>query len=315
MASSYTLNRREVLHMGMLATAGALLAQSAVGAEKESPLLTKPIPSSGEALPVVGVGTNAYGVTGAEELAARREVLQRLPQLGGKVVDTAPAYGSSEAVIGELVSQIGNRQQLFLATKVTVSNGDVAAGKAMLEESFKRLRTDKLDLVQVHSLRGTDEIIPVLLEMKAAKRIRYFGVTTSSDGQHGALMETMRKHPLDFIQVNYSLGDRESAAEVLPLAKERGIAVLLNIPFGGRRGSSLFARVAERPLPPWATDFGASSWAQVFLKYAVSHPAVTCAIPGMTKLKHVEDNLAAARGVLPDAAMRKRIEQFWDGLS
>jgi aryl-alcohol dehydrogenase-like predicted oxidoreductase len=221
----------------------------------------------------------------------------------------------SEAVIGDLVSQIGNRQQLFLATKVTVSNGDVAAGKAMLEESFKRLRTDKLDLVQVHSLRGTEEIIPVLLEMKAAKRIRYFGVTTSSDGQHGALMETMRKHPLDFIQVNYSLGDRESAAEVLPLAKDRGIAVLLNIPFGGRRGSSLFTRVGERPLPPWAAEFGASSWAQVFLKYAVSHPAVTCAIPGMTKLKHVEDNLTAARGTLPDAAMRKRIEQFWDGLS
>jgi aryl-alcohol dehydrogenase-like predicted oxidoreductase len=315
MACSHTLNRREALHMGMLATAGAWLAPPAVGAEKESPLITKPIPSSGEALPVVGVGTNAYGVTAVDELAARREVLQRLPQLGGKVVDTAPAYGLSEAVIGDLVAQLGNRPQLFLAAKVTVSNGDVAAGKAMLEESFKRLRTDKLDLVQVHSLRGTDEIIPVLLEMKAAKRIRYLGVTTSSDGQHAALMETMRKYPLDFIQVNYSLGDRESGTEVLPLAKDRGMAVLLNIPFGGRRGSSLFARVGERPLPPWAAEFGAGSWAQVFLKYAVSHPAVTCAIPGMTKIKHVEDNLAAARGTLPDAALRKRIEQFWDELS
>jgi aryl-alcohol dehydrogenase-like predicted oxidoreductase len=301
--------------MGMLATAGALLARPALSADKELPLITKSIPSSGEALPVVGVGTNAYGVTGAEDLAARRDVLQRLPQLGGRVVDTAPAYGLSEAVIGDLVSQLGNRQQLFLATKVTVRDGDVAAGKAMLEESFKRLRTDKLDLVQVHSLRGTDDIIPVLLEMKAAKRIRYLGVTTSDDGQHEGLMQAMRKHPLDFIQVNYSLGDRESAAQVLPLAKERGMGVLLNIPFGGRRGTSLLARVGERPLPAWAAEFGATSWAQVLLKYAVSHPAVTCAIPGMTKLKHVEDNLLAARGVLPDTAMRKRIEQFWDELS
>ena len=315
MASSPRLNRRDVLQMGMLATASALLARPALSAEKELPLLTKPIPSSGEALPVVGVGTNAYGVTGAEDLAARREVLQRLPQLGGRVVDTAPAYGLSEAVIGDLVSQLGNRPQLFLATKVTVRDGDVAGGKAMLEESFKRLRTDKLDLVQVHSLRGTDDIIPVLLEMKAAKRIRYIGVTTSDDGQHEGLMQAMRKHPLDFIQVNYSLGDRESAAQVLPLAKERGTAVLLNIPFGGRRGTSLFSRVGERALPAWAAEFGATSWAQVFLKYAVSHPSVTCAIPGMTKLKHVEDNLLAARGVLPDAAMRKTIEKFWDELT
>src|ERR1043165_8776228 len=172
--ASHPLSRREVLHLGMLA-AGTLLTRAAGAAEKEPPLLTKPIPSSAEALPVVGVGTNAYGVTAAEELMARREVLQRLPQLGGKVVDTAPAYGLSEAVIGDLVSQIGNRQQLLLATKVTVRNGDVAGGKAMLEESFKRLRTDRIDLIQVHSLQGTDQIIPVLLEMKAAKRIRYIG--------------------------------------------------------------------------------------------------------------------------------------------
>ena len=151
--------------------------------------------------------------------------------------------------------------------------------------------------------------------MKSAKRVRYIGVTTSNDAQHTDLMQTMRRYPLDFIQVNYSLGDRESAAEVLPLAKERGTAVLLNIPFGGRRGSSLFARAGERPLPPWASEFGAKSWGQFFLKYAVSHPAVTCAIPGMTKLTHLEDNLAAARGMLPDAEMRKRIEKYWDELS
>jgi len=315
MASSPSVSRREILQLSMLATAGALLPSQAFSAEKELPLLTKPIPSSGEALPVVGVGTNAYGVSAPDDLAARREVLRRMPQLGGRVVDTAPAYGMSEAVIGDLVSQLGNRQQLFLATKVTVRNDDVAAGKSMLEDSFKRLRTDQLDLVQVHSLQGTDQIIPVLLEMKAAKRIRYVGVTTSNDSQHADLMQSMRKHRLDFIQVNYSLGDRESAAEVLPLAQERGMAVLLNIPFGGRRGTSLFARAGERPLPPWAAEVGVTSWAQFFLKYAVSHPAVTCAIPGMTKVSHLEDNLAAARGTLPDAALRKKMEQYWDGLS
>jgi aryl-alcohol dehydrogenase-like predicted oxidoreductase len=314
MASRF-VNRREMLQLGMLASAGVLLHRPVLGAEKELPLLTKPIPSSGEALPVVGVGTNAYGVSAPEDQAARREVLKRMPQLGGKVVDTAPAYGLSEAVIGELVSQIGNREQLFLATKVTARNSDVAAAKAMLEDSFKKLRTDKLDLVQVHSLQGTDDVIPVLLEMKAAKRIRYIGVTTSNDAQHGALMAAMRKHPLDFIQVNYSLGDRESAAEILPLAQQRGMAVLLNIPFGGRRGSSLFQRAGERPLPPWAAEFGATSWAQFFLKYVVSHPAVTCAIPGMTKISHLEDNLRAARGALPDAAMRTRMEKYWDELA
>jgi aryl-alcohol dehydrogenase-like predicted oxidoreductase len=315
MAFPPSVNRREILHLGMLATAGALLPKQAFSAEKELPLLTKAIPSSGEALPVVGVGTNSYGVSAPDDLAARREVLRRMPQLGGRVVDTAPAYGLSEAVIGDLVSQLGNRQQLFLATKVTVRNGDLAAGKAMLEESFKRLRTDKIDLIQVHSLQGTDEIIPVLLEMKAAKRIRYVGVTTSNDAQHADLMQAMRRYRLDFIQVNYSVGDRESAAEVLPLAQERGMAVLLNIPFGGRRGASLFTRAGGRPLPPWASEFGATSWAQFFLKYVVSHPAVTCAIPGMTKTSHLEDNLAAARGTLPDAATRRKMEQYWDELS
>ncbi len=315
MTSTPSFKRRDLLQMGMLATAGTLLANRAWSAEKQPVLLTKPIPSSGEALPVVGVGTNAYGVSTPEDLAARKQVLQRMPQLGGRVVDTAPAYGLSEAVIGDLVAQLGNREQLFLATKVTVRNGDVAAGKAMLEESFKRLRTGKLDLIQVHSLQGTDELIPLLLEMKSAKRIRYLGVTTSNDSQHGDLMQTMRRYPLDFIQVNYSLGDRESAAAVLPLAKERGMAVLLNIPFGGRRGGSLFTRAGGRPLPTWASEFGATSWAQFFLKYAVSHPAVTCAIPGMTKVSHLEDNLSAARGVLPDAQMRARIEKYWDELA
>jgi len=313
----YSITRRRVLQAGALASAGFLLQRQASAADAPSrtlPLITKAIPSSGEKLPVIGVGTNAYGVSAPEELALRLEVLRHLPQLGGSVVDTAPAYGTSEAVIGDLVAQLGNRNKLFLATKVTARDGDVAGGKAMLEESFKRLKTQHIDLVEVHNLQGVAEMVPVLLEMKVAKRIKYIGITTSNDAQHEALAAAMRQYPLDFIQVNYSLGDRESGATILPLAQERKIAVLLNVPFGGRRGSNLFARVKDKPLPDWAAEFDATTWAHIFLKYAVSHPAVTCAIPGTTKLAHLEDNQRAARGRLPDAAMRVRIEKFWDGL-
>ena len=315
--ASHRFTRRRVLQAGALASAGFVLQRQGLAADahpKALSLITKPIPSSGEKLPVIGIGTNAYGVSAPEELALRREVLRHLPQLGGSVVDTAPAYGTSEAVIGDLVAQLGNRSKLFLATKVTARDGDIAGGKAMLEESFRRLRTQHIELVQVHNLQGVAEMLPVLLEMKAAKRIKYVGITTSNDAQHEALAAAMRQYPLDFIQVNYSLGDRESAAAILPLAQERRIAVLLNIPFGGRRGSNLFARVKDKPLPDWAAEFDATSWAHVFLKYAVSHPAVTCAIPGTTKVAHLEDNQQAARGRLPDAAMRARIEKFWDGL-
>jgi aryl-alcohol dehydrogenase-like predicted oxidoreductase len=316
MQTSMRLSRRRVLQLGTLSGAAALLGRAdwILGADSSLPLITRAVPSSGEKLPVVGLGTNAYSVTGAEELDARREVLKQMPELGGKVVDTAPAYGRSEEVIGQLVAEIGNRDRLFYATKVTAPNGDGAAGRAMLEQSFRRLRTDHLELVEVHNLMGTDAVMPMLLEMKAGKRIRYVGATTSNDAQHPALSETMQRHPLDFIQINYSLDDREAAMMVLPDAQDRGVGVLLNMPFGGRRGSNMFARVANRPLPPWATEFDAQSWAQFFLKYAISHPAVTCAIPGTTKISHLIDNQRGGRGRLPDAAMRVRMEKFWDEL-
>ena len=317
MSSHNRLTRRDALKLGALAGTGLALHQPLLAAAAESaplPLITKPIPSTGEKLPVIGLGTNAYGVTSPEDLAARKDVLRRMPELGGTVVDTAPGYGRSEEVIGTLVSEIGNRDKLFFATKVTAPNGDAAVGKAMLEESFKRLRTDRIELIAVHNLSGTDAIMPALLEMKRAKKIKYVGVTTSNDGQHAALADLMRKYPLDFIQVNYSLGDRESAQEILPLAQARGVAVMLNIPFGGRRGS-LFSRVTDRPLPDFASEIQVSTWGQFFLKYAVSHPAVTCAIPGTTKVTHLEDNQRAGRGRLPDAAMRAQMEKFWDGLS
>lgn len=307
------MTRRELLKAGALLGAGSYLGLSAHAAAP-SDLITRAIPSSGERIPVVGLGTNNYSVTAAEDLAARREVLANMWQLGGTLIDTAPAYGRSEEVIGKLLADLGNRDRYFVATKVTAPNDNAAAGKAMIEESFRRLQTDHIELLQVHSLMGLDILMPMLQELKAAKRIKYLGATTSSDEQHGAMVDALRKYKLDFVQINYSIDDRESASTLLPLAQDRGTAVLVNIPFGGRRGSNVFARVSGKAVPEWASEF-AASWAQFFLKYVVSHPAITCAIPGTTKLSHLKDNQAAARGALPDASMRKRMEAFWDGLS
>jgi aryl-alcohol dehydrogenase-like predicted oxidoreductase len=302
------VTRRRFLQLG---TAAAVIGTSRIAVSEQQPaLITRTIPSTGERLPVIGLGTNRFGVTAAVELAARRDVLRRLPELGGKVVDTAPAYGQSEEVIGRLVSELKSRDRLWLATKVT-SNGGAAQGRKMLEESFRRLHTEHLELVQVHSLQGVREMLPVLREQKKAGRLSYIGVTTSRDQQHGDLLEIMRREQLDFIQVDYSIADRQAADKILPLATARGTAVLVNLPLG--RGNVL-AKVKDRPMPAWATQIDATSFAQVFLKYVVSHPAVTVAIPGTTNVEHLVDNLGAARGRLPDAAMRRRIEQFFDSL-
>jgi aryl-alcohol dehydrogenase-like predicted oxidoreductase len=313
------LSRRDALKLGAMAGAGVALGRFAISdvrAAAAGTAITKTIPSSGEKLPVVGLGTNAYGVTNPEDLAARKEVLRKMAELGGTVIDTAPAYGRSEEVIGNLLAELGNRSKYFLATKVTAPGGDAAQGKAMLEESFKRLKTDHIELIEVHSLNGMDEMIPVLLEMKARQRIKYLGATTSSDSQHGELAAAMKKFPLDFVQVNYSIEDRESAAQILPLAIERKCAVLANIPFGGRRGANaLFSKVANTKLPDWAAEIEVTTWAQFFLKYVVSHPAVTAAIPGITKATHLEDNQTAGHGKIPDAATRAKMEKFWDALS
>jgi aryl-alcohol dehydrogenase-like predicted oxidoreductase len=276
-----------------------------------APLMTKPIPSTGERLAVIGVGTNNYSPTTPEERAARREVLQGLTAAGASVIDTAPAYRQSEEVIGDLLDDIGNRKQAFIATKVT-ADGKVEQGVAMIQQSMRRLKTDVLDLVQIHSLNGTDVLFPHLNELKRKGQVRYIGITTSSGSQHDAMLQLIKAQPLDFIQVDYSLANRAAADEVLPAALEKRVAVLINLPFGGRREGNLFSRVAGAELPDWAAEIGARSWSQVFLKYVVSHPAVTVAIPGMTRVAHLEDNLDAARGRMPDAAMRARMEKFWD---
>ncbi len=310
------LTRRELLKLGAMAGAIGVIAPPVFAASKPAGASGQPIlraiPGSGEKLPAVGLGTNNYSPTTPEDRAARREVLEHMPRLGGKVIDTAPAYGQSEATLGALLAELGNRKQFFLATKVTAPGGDAARGAQMITESFQKLRTDQFDLMQVHNLDGVDELMPALRDGKSAKRFRYVGITTSNTDAHGRMMEHMRKHPLDFIQVDYSIDNRAAADQVLPLAQEKGMGVLINMPFGGRRDGNLLRKLGEKELPGWAAEIGASSWAQALLKYVLSHPAVTVAIPGTTRLTHLEDNQAAGRGELPDAALRKRMEEWWD---
>ena len=231
--------------------------------------------------------------------------------MGLKVIDSSPSYGTAEAVVGEIVDNLKIRDALFLATKVSLRELGREAGIKQIEQSFKLLRTDKIDLIAVHNLRDTQTQLRTLREMKQAGRIRYVGITTSFDNQYGEFEQTMKKEILDFVQVDYALDNRDAAERILPLAADRGIAVMINLPFGRGR---LFNAVQNKKLPDWASEFDCASWAQFFLKYIVSHPAVTCAVPGMAKAEYVIDNVGAARGRLPDAAMRRRMENFIDGV-
>ncbi len=306
------LTRRQALQFTLAAGAGAAFAGPSLQAQSATELITKTIPSSGKKIPVIGLGTNAYGVDAPDELAARREVLKRMPELGLTVVDTAPGYKTSETVLGNLIKDIGNRDKLFLATKVTVDvdkGQTVKDGIAMLEESFKKLQTDHIDLMQVHSLRGVEVLLPVLREWKQAGRISYYGVTTSDDKQYEKLIQVLETEKLDFVQVDYSIGNRNAEERILPLAQDKGVATLLNFPFGGRREDNAITKTLGKPLPDFAAEIQCTSWAQILLKYLVSHPAVTCAIPGTVKMKHLEDNAKAAHGTLPDQGLRKKIEE------
>lgn len=293
-------------------TALGVAAALAFGAGRAEPgeNIRKAIPSTGEQIPVVGLGTNRYGVGGsAEARAPLRAALQRFTELGGTVIDTAPAYRDSEAVLGDLIADLGIRSKLFLATKV--DRDTRTASDARMHESLARLKAETIDLMQVHNLQGWRETLPLLRDWKQAGRIRYLGVTTSRISQYDELEHIMRAEELDFVQLDYSLEQREAAVRLLPLAADRGMAVMVNRALGGGR---LFGTVGNRPLPDWAHDLDCMTWAQFLLKYAVSHPAVTVAIPGMTKVHHVDDDLAAACGRLPGAAERRRMEAFFDSL-
>jgi aryl-alcohol dehydrogenase-like predicted oxidoreductase len=280
------------------ALAEADQARSAVG------LITKPIPSSGEELPVIGIGTaRRFNVgEGEEERAPLREVLRLLPELGGRVVDTAPSYGAAETVIGDLVGEIGNRDQLFIATKVRQQ--DHEEGMAEIERSFERLGTDRLDLLKVHNLVNWERMLPVLREMKAEGRIRYYGISTSSAGQYDDLAPIMEREEMDFIQVDYAIDNRNAEERILPLARDRGMAVFTNLPFGRGR---VFEAFGDQPVPDWAGEHGIESWAQFALMFVVSHPAVTVAIPGTATPEYLRDNVGTAAGTLPDEATRRRM--------
>lgn len=294
--------RRQALKLGLglaLAPLGKVLAAA-------HQLVHKPIPSSGERLPVIGIGTaRRFDVGHSEaERAPLRTVLRELPRLGGRLIDTAPSYGRAETVLGELISELGIRDDLFLATKVRAGGESRAAGIAELEASLSRLRTRWLDLVMVHNLAGAERMLPVLREWKQDGRIRYLGVSTSFARQYDDLLALMGRQDLDFIQVDYAIDNRGAEERILPLAAERGMAVLTNLPVGRGR---VFLAFGERPLPEWARELGCASWAQFALKFVVSHPAVTCAIPGTARPEYLIDNLGAARPPLPDADARRRM--------
>ena len=296
------LSRRDTLRVFGATAAGALLGRSGPGASPE-PLL-RAIPSSGERIPVVGLGTwSTFDVgSSAAERQPLEEVLTRFSERGGRVVDSSPMYGRSEAVVGEIAAKRGITGKLFLATKVWTRGR--AAGIEQMETSERLLGTKRLDLLQVHNLLDVDTHLATLRAWKEKGRVRYIGVTHYNESAYPEVERVLLREKLDFLQVNYSLSERGAEKRILPLARDKGVAVLVNRPFGG--GEAL-RRVLSRPLPPWAAEFDCTSWAQFFLKWILAHTAVTCAIPATNKRAHLDDDLDAALGRLPGEALRRRM--------
>jgi len=319
------ITRRKVLQAGAVTGLGLALPALAGAAATEfacTDMICRPVPKTGEALPVMGVGTNRFGQAG---VATVKEVLSEMHALGGAVIDTAAMYGDSEAVIGQALAELDLRDKMFVATKFNAAGasfggprgapqGNELSAADSFERSLDRLQMEQVDLLFAHFVSSVEPLMPLMLQLKEQGRARYIGITSVQRAQHPQIMQYMREYPIDFLQIDYSLGNRETATDVLPLAIEREIAVMVAVPFGGGR-NSLFTDIGERSLPDWAAEFGATSWAQFFLKYIVSHPAVTCVIPGTTDVEHMQDNSAAGRGALPDEATRRRMEEFWDDIA
>ena len=278
-------------------------ARAAAG---DSTPLRKPIPATGETLAVIGLGTSGtFDVTSDEEhLAALAEVLRAFFDQGGELIDSSPMYGAAEEVLGRLLARIDRPAGLFAATKVWIDGQ--AEGVRQMEESRRKWGVPRFDLMQIHNLRDWRAHLETLRAWQEEGRIRYVGITTSHGRYHQELEAILREEPLDFVQLSYNIADRAVEERLLPLAAERGLAVLVNRPF--QRGE-LFQRVQGQPLPGWAAEIGCASWGQVFLKFVVSHPAVTCAIPATSKLRHLRDNMGAGVGSLPDAALRRRMAE------
>ena len=296
--------------LGLLAGGPALFAMNPAMSAPDS-LITRPIPSTGERLPVIGLGTwQTFDVGGDERARAPlREVLSAMAEDGAKLIDSSPMYGSSESVVGDLVAALELRPKLFLATKVWTSGRD--EGIRQMEQSFRRLRVEQLDLMQVHNLLDVATHTRTLADWKQAGRVRYVGITHYTSSAFREVERWLKGGHYDFLQINYSLDEPEAAERLLPLALEKNAAVIVNRPFGK---GSMFRRTRGKPIPGWARELGIASWAQYFLKWIVAHPAVTCAIPGTSKPEHMRDNLGAAHGALPDAAMRARMAEHFAAL-
>lgn len=300
MPRSLSLSRRALLG-ALAASATAGLAPSTWA---QAAPLRKPIPSTGETLPAIGLGTWITFNVGEDPagLEASAAVMRAFFAGGGAVIDSSPMYGSSQATIGYGLARLPGPPALFAADKVWTSWG--RRGPAQIEESRRRWGIERFGLLQVHNLLGWEAHLPALLEMKAEGRVRYVGITTSEGRRHAEIERIMRREPIDFVQVTYNPLDREVEARILPLAEERGIAVLANRPF---REGALIREMKRHPVPDWAAEIDCANWAQLILKFIVSHPAVTCAIPATTRVDHVEENLGAMHGRQPDEAMRRRI--------
>lgn len=303
------LTRRDLIKLSAGASAvglsggwGSLLAAG-------PSMIKATIPSTGQQVPAVGIGTVKYrGNPSSTQMAPLIQTLEKFHSLGGQLLDTSPNYGNSEEVLGRLLADMNIRDKMFMATKV--DREDQQEGVERMEGSFKRLGGN-IDLMQVHNLRGTDLELETMQAWKKQGRFKYIGITTHRVSQHDEIERYMREYPLDFIQVNYSMADRAAAERILPLAQDKGIAVLVNRPFGNGK---LFGAVKGVELPGWAAEIDANSWGQVFLKYIISHPAATIPIPGTTKPHHAEDNMGALSGRLPDQGLRLEMSKFMDGL-
>jgi aryl-alcohol dehydrogenase-like predicted oxidoreductase len=306
------ITRRQYLKLTLAAGAAVALDPRLAWADDRTlSLLMRPIPSSGELIPVVGLGSSATfaQVARSEDVAALRDVLATLVRQGGSVFDTAPSYGASEEVAGDIARELGITDDIFWATKVNVAGrgggpADPAEARAQIERSFQRIGKPAIDLIQVHNLGDVPTQLGILQDLKADGRIRYTGVTTTSERQYDELLDLMRREPLDFIGIDYAIDNRTVEEHVLPLAQDRGIAVMVYVPFGRTR---LWERVRGQEVPAWAGEFGAQSWAQFFLKFVLAHPAVTVVTPATSQARHMADNLGAALGELPDEAMRRRM--------
>jgi aryl-alcohol dehydrogenase-like predicted oxidoreductase len=312
------MNRRQWL--GLAAGAGAALALNPrmLSALRTRELISRAVPSSGERLPIVGLGSSATfsQVARSEDYSALRDVLRTMTERGGTVFDTAPGYGASEQVAGDIAAELGITDRIFWATKVNVAQGpsapaDPARARQQIETSFNRLRKRPIDLIQVHNLGDVPTQLGILKELKAEGRIRYIGVTTTNKPQYEELERIMRSEPLDFIGIDYAIDNRSVEERILPLAADRGIATMIYLPFGRTR---LWNRVAGRDVPEWAHEFDAHSWAQFFLKFLAADTRVTVITPATSRAANMADNLGAAVGRLPDEAMRRRMIAHVDAL-